>query len=620
MSLTQALNSAIAGLQVTQTGLSVVAGNVANVQTPDYVRKTLEQMETATENAVGVRVIGINRQLNQLIQTQLRTETSGGSFADAVDRLYQQLQTIYGTPGSSLGLDAVFNNFTTALQQLQAAPADVSAQNNAVNSARVLTQQLNSMSGGIQTLRSAAEQGIATDVDTANTALQHIAQINMQLSTLDPHDAITATLLDQRDADINQLSQLMSIKVMQGDNNQVTVYTGSGIQLVGLSAMQLSFDAHGTLTPASVWSSDPNVRSVGTITLTAPGGPSMDLVASGAFASGEIGGYLQMRDQILPQAQRQLDEFAAAMAQAVSDVTTAGTPVTLGGQSGFTVDVGSLQPGNTVQFTYTDALAVAHNITIVRVNDAAALPLTNSATTNPNDQVIGVDFSGGMASIVNQLNTALGSTGLQFANPGGTTLRILNDALATIQVNSASTTQTMTSLTSGNAQLPLFMDGASVYSGAIGGSGLQVTGFAGRISVNSALVSNPAYLVTYQTAPPTASGDPARPTFLFDQLANAGLTFSPSTGIGGGATPFAGTLSGFIGQIMAFQGQAAENAANLKQGQDVVVNALQQRLNQESGVNIDQEMTNLLNLQAAYGANARVFTAVKEMFALLLNM
>ena len=47
---------------------------------------------------------------------------------------------------------------------------------------------------------------------------------------------------------------------------------------------------------------------------------------------------------------------------------------------------------------------------------------------------------------------------------------------------------------------------------------------------------------------------------------------------------------------------------------------LQQRLNQESGVNIDQEMTSLLNLQSAYGANARVFSVVKEMFATLLNM
>ncbi len=71
---------------------------------------------------------------------------------------------------------------------------------------------------------------------------------------------------------------------------------------------------------------------------------------------------------------------------------------------------------------------------------------------------------------------------------------------------------------------------------------------------------------------------------------------------------------------MTYQGQAADNASNLAQGQDVVVNALQQRLNQDSGVNIDQEMTNLLNLQSAYGANARVFSTVKDMFTTLMNM
>jgi flagellar hook-associated protein 1 FlgK len=52
----------------------------------------------------------------------------------------------------------------------------------------------------------------------------------------------------------------------------------------------------------------------------------------------------------------------------------------------------------------------------------------------------------------------------------------------------------------------------------------------------------------------------------------------------------------------------------------VVVNALQQRVNQASGVNIDQEMSNLISLQTAYGANARVMTAVRDMIDALLKM
>jgi flagellar hook-associated protein 1 FlgK len=322
----------------------------------------------------------------------------------------------------------------------------------------------------------------------------------------------------------------------------------------------------------------------------------------------------------LPQAQTQLDELAARMAQAASDVTTSGAAATSGGQSGFTLDIAGLQSGNTIQLAYTDASGVQHNITVVRVDDPSVLPLANSATVNPNDQVVGVDFSGGLASVVTQLNTALGATGLQFANPVGTTLRILNDVGNTISVNSASTTQTMTSLTSGNAQLPLFMDGAKAYSGTISSTAAQVTGFAARINVNSALIGNPSNLTIYQTSPPTAAGDPMRPSFLYDQMANASATFSSATGIGGVSTPFSGPLSSYIGQLMAFQGQAADNAKNLKQGQDIVVNSLQERLNKESGVNIDDEMTNLLNLQTAYGANARVFSAVKDMFNMLLNM
>ncbi len=620
MSLTQALNTAMAGLQVTQKGLSVVAGNVANVQTPDYVRKTLDQIETANGSSISVRATAINRQLDQLIQTQVRTETSGGAFADTLSNLFDQLQNIYGAPGSSIGVDALFNSFTTALQGLLASPSSTSAQNNVVNAARVLAQQLNSMSSGIQTLRSSAEQGIAADVETANSALQQIAKINLQVASAGPGDATGPGLMDQRDLYIDQLTKLMNVKVVQGDNNQVSIYTGNGIQLVGATAVQLSFDAHGTLSPTSVWSPYPAQRSVGTITLTSPGGSSLDLIAAGGVVSGELGAYLQMRDQVLPQAQNQLDEFAARMAQAASDATTAGAAATSGAQSGFTVDTAGLQLGNTIQFAYTDASNVQHNITVVRVDDPTALPLANSATANPNDQVVGVDFSGGMASVVTQLTAALGATGLQFANPVGSTLRILNDVATTISVDSASTTKTTTSLTSGNVQLPFFMDGPNVYSGAIAANVSQVTGFAARISVNNTLVNNPSNLVLYQTNPPTAAGDPTRPAFLYDQIATAASTFSPTTGIGGVSTPFSGSLSSYIGQVMAFQGQAADNAKNLKQGQDVVVNALQARLNQESGVNIDEEMTNLLNLQSAYGANARVFSVIKEMFALLQNM
>jgi flagellar hook-associated protein 1 FlgK len=603
-------------VNVTQQSLSVIAGNVANANTPGYVDESVNQIATSTAGQPGVSVdtTGINRNLNTLLQSQLWTETSGGSYADTTAQLYQQLQQIYGSPGSSSSFSAIYNNFTTALQSLSSNPGSYSAQTQVVGAAQAVTQNLNSMTGTVQELRTQAEQGIASDVQTANTALQQIAQINEKLEAA-PQDSATATLEDQRGQDITQLSQLMNVNVVQNSNNQISVFTATGQQLVsGVQASQLTFGNVGTLSATSLWSANPSQDGAGTITLVSPSGTSTDLVAGNAIQSGEIGAYLQMRDTILPQAQNQLDELANQMSQALSNQTTGGTAVTSGGYSGFNVDVGGVLPGNTLQLTYTDSGNTQHTVTVVALGQGGTLP-PPSASANPNSQVIGIDFSGGMSSVVAQLNSALGSN-LQFSNPSGTVLQALNSGSGNV-VNSLTATSTATSLTSGSPQLPLFLDGTAAITGALTAGGSQTTGLAGRITVNSALVASPSSLVVYASG--TASGDPTRPNFILNQATNVSLTYSPTTGVGTAAAPYSATLPDYMSQIVSQQSQAANAATNLQQGQDTVVSALQQRFNDQSGVNIDTEMSNLIALQNAYGANARVMTTIQQMMSTLLQ-
>jgi flagellar hook-associated protein 1 FlgK len=615
MSITQALSAALAGVNVTQQGLAVIAGNVANANTPGYVEETVNTVATATagQSGAGVDISGINRDLNTLLQSQLWTETSGDSYADTTSQLYQQLQQIYGTPGSSSSFDAIFDNFTNALQTLSTSPSSYSAQAGVISSAQAVAQNLNSMTTSIQQLRGQAEQGIANDVQTANTALQQIAQINQELVAASP-DTSTATLEDQRDQDITQLTQLMNVNVVQNADNQVSVFTGNGQQLVaGVHASQLSFSNVGALSATSLWSANPSQDGVGTITLTSPGGSSTDLVATGAIQSGEIGAYLQMRDTILPQAQNQLDELANQMSQALSNQTTAGTPAGSGSQTGYSVGIGGIIPGNSLQLTYTDASNNQHTITIVSLGAGATLPLQPA---NSNNQTIGVDFSGGINSVVSQLNTALG-TNLQFSNSSGA-LQVVNASSSGNVVNSLSATATVTSLMSGSSQLPLFTDGGNPITGAITSSGSQTTGLAGRIEVNSALAAIPSGLVSY--ASNTAAGDPTRPNFILNQLTDATLTYSPTTGLGTTAAPYTGALTQYMSEVVSQQAQAANAASNLQQGQDTVVTALQQRFNNQSGVSIDTEMSNLIALQNAYGANARVMSTVEQMMQTLLQI
>jgi flagellar hook-associated protein 1 FlgK len=623
MSLSSALSTIMAGLSTNQAALSIVSSNVANSQTPGYVTRTLDQIEVAgssSDAGASVRAIGVNRQINLYLQSQLRTETSGGAYADQISNVLSQLQSLYGTPGGTGTLETSYNNFTSALQALSANSGASSARSLALTTAQSLAQELNTTTQGIQALRSNAEQDIGVSVNQANNDLAQIAKLNSQLQSLPANDNTAATLMDQRDNAINDLSKLMDVRVVTDSANQATVYTTSGLQLVGNQASLLSFSGQGTLNASSLWNSNPALSGAGALTLTFANGASVDLIATNSIGSGRIGADLKLRDNTLVQAQTQIDQLAATLASSLSDTTTAGTAVVLGSQSGFDVNLSNVLPGNSINLTYTDtATNTPHQITIVRVDDPTALPLPNTAA-NPNDKVVGVNFLGGMASIVTQLTAAIGNTNLQFSNPSGSTLRVLDNGAGAVSVNAASTTVTTSALANGNPQLPVFTDGSTLYTGVITGRGVQQTGFAGRISVNAALVGDPSKFVVFNTSPLTTAGDTTRSDFLYSQLTSGSFTFSPQTGLGSRTSPLKGTLPNYLQQFLGLQSNAAASAQQLAQGQDVVVNTLQQKFNSTSGVNIDAEMSNLIALQNSYAANAHVMSVVQTMMQTLMQI
>jgi flagellar hook-associated protein 1 FlgK len=224
-----------------------------------------------------------------------------------------------------------------------------------------------------------------------------------------------------------------------------------------------------------------------------------------------------------------------------------------------------------------------------------------------------------MASVVSQLNAALGSTAnLSFSNTG-TTLRVLDDGAAGLSdVNAASVTSTVSSLAGGTAQIPLFTDAGNLYTGALLPTGAQVQGFAGRISVNTGIANDPSKLVLMSSSTP--AGDTTRPDFIYQQLTSGSYYYSPKSGLGTSNSPFKGTLLNFTQQFTSAQGEAASAAKLLAEGQDVVLSTLKQKFASTAGVNIDDEMAHLLALQNAYAANARVMGVVKEMYQALMQV
>jgi flagellar hook-associated protein 1 len=615
MGLSSALATALAGLRTNQASLSIISSNVANAQTAGYVEQSPTQVEVASgTDGSTVQMTGVNRQLDLFIQNQLRTETSGSGYANQMANILSQLQSVYGTPGGDGTLETALSNFTTALQSLSTNSGNQSSQNVALSAAQSLAGQLNSTTQGIQELRTNVDQDLGNLASQANTDLTQVANINTKLQGLSPTDPQAATLMDQRDSAINDIAKMTDVRVVTDSSNQVSLFTTSGIQLVGGSiASSLIYKTQGTLNANSLYNTDPSKSGVGSLNIQLRNGSQIDAVANNVFSSGQIAADLKLRDQTLVQAQTQVDQLAASMSSALSDVTTAGTAVA-GPPTGFSVNTSNILPGNTINLTYTDSSNVQHNIQIVNVTDPSALPLQNAANTNP--QQVGINLSSVTPSVVAQLSTAFAGTGLSFTS-SGSTLTVQGSASAT--VNSASTTTTTQTLASGNAQLPLFTDGTSLYTGAITGAGSEMTGLAGRITVNAALLADPSKMSVYSTSPATAAGDNTRSSFMFSQLTTATFNYSPTTGLGSAAQPLKSTISSYLQQFISVQGNASTLATQLQQGQSVVVSTLQQKFDSTAAVNIDTEMSNLIQVQNTYAANAHIMSVVQSMMQALLQ-
>lgn len=622
MSLYSAIGSAMSGLNASQAGLDLVSRNIANSGTAGYTRKTsVVSNNIAGGEGIGVQTLAATRNVDSFLQQQIRTETGKSSQLGVYNSFLSRVNNMFGAPDSDSSMAASVTAMISKLQAVATSPDDPAARQTFLNSATNLTSQLNSMSQQLQGMRLEAEQNISTSVDTANTQLKTIADLNNQIAQRQATNVSVADLQDQRDAAIDKLSTLMDIKAVPHDDGTVAVFTGGGQLLLDKQPVKLTFDEHTSIDAKSSYNIDPSKRTVGTITLQ-NGTTSVDLIASGAFRTGAISGYLDMRDKVLPQAQSQLDELASQLALSMSQENVDGTAATSGAATGFSIDSSALLSGNSINLTYTDTPGgTEHKVTIVKVTDSSVLPLSNNATANPNDTVVGINFNQPMAGIVADIQAALPAS-VSVSNPSGNVISFLDDGAAgASDVNAVSATVTSTGLADSGTGLPLFVDGngQAIYSGSLDNPP-QVVGFAGRISVNKAVLADDTSLVVYSTSPQTLIGDDTRPNALLARLGDTSRQYSATSGIGSATTPFSGSVDSFARRIVSVQAAQAQNASDNASAQSMVSDALQQKFDSETGVNIDNEMSNLIVFQNAYAANARVITTVKQLFDVLLSI
>jgi flagellar hook-associated protein 1 FlgK len=342
---------------------------------------------------------------------------------------------------------------------------------------------------------------------------------------------------------------------------------------------------------------------------------------------------MELRDDVLIEAQKQLDTIAAELSLAFSNVTQASTAATVGPDTGFDLPVSGLQSGNTINLEYTDSawsVADDHADGGQRSNAVAAGQILQQPIRS--DTVVGIDISSGTpATYITNIIAALGTAApdLQVSNDGSDNLRILGDSAqpypnaTTVESLSANITPSATTDQGlGSVDLcrpakrhreclPMLLRTAA--------KACRVTRM-GSVSIRH-LLADSSLLVDYQTTPAANSeNDPARAQYLLNALTNETAYFDPEAGMGSSSSPFQGTVLDYINQTVAYQGNQAADAKTYSDSKEALTLNLAVRYEESYSVNLDAEMAFLVQLENAYAANARVMQTINDLMQELLNV
>jgi flagellar hook-associated protein 1 FlgK len=619
MSISGAISASVTGLQINQQESALIAQNIASASTPGYTNKVLSVTDNVSPEGLTGMIGVVQRQINTEVQQQLNTSTSATSYLSTQNTYATNVDQLFGTPGATNTLEGAISGLTSALSTLQASPSDQSAQQGAVSAAQTMAQTLNQMSSGVQTLRTQADGEIADGVAQVNTLTQNISDLNNKIVSGTAAGTDITNLEDQRDLDVNKLSSYIDVQTRTTSTGAMNVFTTAGQQLVGAQATKITFNQSGVLTAGSQYVANSSQSNVGAITVGS-GDNTVDLISTGQIRSGSLAALVNERDVVLPKAQNQLDDLAASISGAFSDTTTKGTIVTSGSNSGQSVDLTGIQNGNPINLSYTDSNGKTRQISLIPTSSASNLPLPQSLSNDPNVKVVGFDNSGGntATAAATALQAALGSS-FTVTNPGGNTLQVLNAGSTAAAVAGLSVTTTQTQTQGGTATFPLFTVGSSgpAYTGNYT-TGSQKTGLSSVLSVNSAVLSNPALLVAYSST--TLSGDPTRPTAMLTAFTTDQSTYGPETGIVSGTGSFKTTISGLANQMTSYWGAQSANSTTALSSQQVIQNNLQSSYTTTSTVSLDNQLAQLVQIQSAYTANARVMTIAQAMLTTLMQI
>ena len=605
MSLSTALNAAVTGLAVNQRGLEIASHNIGNAHTDGYSRKVIQQEAIATSSfgSGGVQIANVQRVADEFLVNQVRTESATFGKAETRDRYFGNLQDMFGTISSNSSIGQQMADLSARMESLAVEPESPTSALALIDTALTMTRDMNDMSNRIVDLRHGADVEIDQVVNQVNLDLQRVVKLNQDISNASNLGIDAGDLRDARDLALKRVGQAINIKTFERDTGEVVVVTGDAKILVDGDAATIDYEASST-------------GQIGTTFQTISiDGQSIQT----DIRDGKLKGLLEVRDKVLPNLHSELDALAAKTRDVLNQVHNRGMGFpaanSLSGTRGFTdtaTETVTLDVDIRVATTSANGLIQGHFDL-----PAGAYTLDDMATAL-NDGFIAAGLPDGPIATASVSAAGLTITAANAAH--GIGIADLNGgADATITYDDGSGAVDVAGFSNFFGLNDLF-----VTEGLVPGGSSQNA--SSTIDVRADIIANPG-IVSHgrlSTDPTVPVAGETRGVSIGDgsiaAAMAAALSENQSFDAVGGLPPIDKPLHEYAAEIIGLNSQLAADASEKMAFEEALIEQLETRQADFSGVSIDEELANILTLQNAFSASARVVTTVDEMLDAILQL
>ena len=304
MSISSALSNALSGLSANARSAEVISGNLANALTPGYASRDVALSARGAGFGGGVLVDGVTRREDTVLLTERRLADSELAHSSVKADFQTRIAELVGTPDRPGSLARHYTAFSSDLVRAAAKPEEDTRLRAAVASAGDLARAITDLSSRVQASRTDAETRIARDVTKTNELLSEAHDLNKRIVLAKNTGHETAAFEDQRRVVIDQLADLVPVRLARRDNGAVAIYTRGGATLLDGRPAELTFNSVNLVT------ADMSLENGLLNGLEINGKPVAPSGGHSPVAGGRLAARFELRDRLATDIQAQLDGIA----------------------------------------------------------------------------------------------------------------------------------------------------------------------------------------------------------------------------------------------------------------------------------------------------------------------